>query len=153
GVQDHAIADQAQRIRAQDAGRDQVQHGLLAVDHQGVAGVVAALEAHDRADVLRQQVDDLALALIAPLGTQHDDRLTHGVASWWKRRKPRHAKSRRGQSPSGFSALSGFRGRESTVEPAPPGQPAMGRLYERTSSSAASPAAATIAPTARRRAL
>jgi hypothetical protein len=38
-----------------------------------MAGVVAALEAHDRADVLREQVDDLALAFIAPLGTENDD--------------------------------------------------------------------------------
>jgi hypothetical protein len=38
-----------------------------------VAGVVAALEANDRADLLGQQVDDLALAFIAPLGTENDD--------------------------------------------------------------------------------
>jgi hypothetical protein len=38
-----------------------------------VAGVVATLEAHDRADVLRQQVDDLALAFIAPLRTEDYD--------------------------------------------------------------------------------
>ena len=73
GRQHHAVADQAQRVVAQDAGRDQVQHGLLAVDDQRVAGVVAALEAHDRADLLGQQVDDLALAFIAPLGTENDD--------------------------------------------------------------------------------
>jgi len=76
-VQHHAVADQAQRVGAQDAGRDQVQHGLLAADDQGVAGVVAALEAHDRADFLGQQVDDLALALVAPLRAQHHHRLTH----------------------------------------------------------------------------
>jgi hypothetical protein len=34
---------------------------------------MAALETHDRADVLRQQVDDLALAFVAPLGAQHYD--------------------------------------------------------------------------------
>ena len=72
-MQHHAVADQAQRVVAQDAGRDQVQDGLLAVDDQRVAGVVAALEAHDRADLLGQQVDDLALAFIAPLGTENDD--------------------------------------------------------------------------------
>jgi hypothetical protein len=38
-----------------------------------VAGVVAALEADDGTDVLRQQVDDLAIAFIAPLGTENDD--------------------------------------------------------------------------------
>src|SRR3546814_23819 len=65
------VAVQAQRVVAQDARGDQVQHGLLAADHQRVAGVVAALEAHHRADVLRQQVDDLALALVAPLRAEH----------------------------------------------------------------------------------
>ncbi len=47
GVQHDAVADQAQRVVAQDAGGDQVQDGLLAADDEGVAGVVAALEAHD----------------------------------------------------------------------------------------------------------
>jgi hypothetical protein len=72
-----AVADQAQRVVAQDARRDQVQHGLLAVNDQRVAGVVTALETHDRADVLREQVDDLALAFVAPLGAQNHYRLTH----------------------------------------------------------------------------
>ena len=67
----HPVADQAQRVVAQDAGRDQVQHRLLAVDDQRVAGVVAALKAHHRADILGEQVHNLALALIAPLRAQH----------------------------------------------------------------------------------
>ena len=54
-----------------------MQHGFLAADHQGVASIVAALEADHAADVLRQQIDDLALALVAPLSAQHHDRLTH----------------------------------------------------------------------------
>ena len=41
---------------------------LLAVADDRVAGVVAALEAHDHVRLLGEQVDDLALALIAPLG-------------------------------------------------------------------------------------
>lgn len=69
----HAIADQAQRVVAQDAGRDQVQDGLLPVDDQGVAGIVAALETHDGTDFLGKQIDDLAFAFIAPLGTEHDN--------------------------------------------------------------------------------
>ena len=39
-----------------------------AVDDQGVAGIVAALKAHDDIGALRQPVDDLALAFVAPLG-------------------------------------------------------------------------------------
>ena len=41
--------------------------GLVAVD-DGVAGVVAALVAGHDVEPLRQQVDDLALPLVAPLG-------------------------------------------------------------------------------------
>jgi hypothetical protein len=42
-----------------------------------VAGVVAALEAHDALSVLGQPVDDLALAFIAPLGADDHDVLAH----------------------------------------------------------------------------
>ncbi len=54
-----------------------MQDGLLAIDDEGVAGVVATLEARHHADPLSQQIDDLAFALIAPLGTEHNYRLTH----------------------------------------------------------------------------
>ena len=56
----------------QDAGRDQRQHRLDAVDDERVAGVVPALEARDRADPLGEQVDDLAFAFVAPLGADDD---------------------------------------------------------------------------------
>jgi hypothetical protein len=79
-MQNHPVTDQAQRIVTQDAGRNQVQHRLLAGDDEGVAGVVAALEAHHGANFLGEQIDDLALAFVAPLSTQHYDRLTHHTA-------------------------------------------------------------------------
>ncbi len=136
----HAVADQAQRVVTQDARRDQVQDGLLAVDDQGVAGIVAALEAHDGADFLSEQIDDLALAFIAPLGTKHYDRLTHDglliccghrgrgrvnrggagqhLEGGSKREQPAMEgpdteKAERG-GPSGFCALSGFPGSGAT---------------------------------------
>ena len=65
--QHHAVADQAKHAFAQDSRRNQMQHRFLAADDQRVAGVVAALETRDRADPLGQQVDDLALAFVAPL--------------------------------------------------------------------------------------
>ena len=40
-------------------------------------GVVAALEAHDARRVVGEPVDDLALALVAPLGADDDDVLAH----------------------------------------------------------------------------
>jgi len=42
-----------------------------------VPGVVAALEAGYRRGALGQQVDDFALAFIAPLDADDDDELTH----------------------------------------------------------------------------
>jgi hypothetical protein len=50
-----------------------------AVDDQRVAGIVAALEAHHHVGALRQPVDDLALALVAPLGADDDDVRHAGV--------------------------------------------------------------------------
>ena len=72
-----AVADVAGHVRPQDARGDRPQDGLLAVDHQRVTGVVAALEAHHAVGLLGQPVDDLALAFVAPLGTDDDDVLCH----------------------------------------------------------------------------
>src|SRR5437588_6684033 len=41
-----------------------------------MAGIVAALEAHDDVGLLRQPVDDLALPFVAPLGAD-DDNIGH----------------------------------------------------------------------------
>src|SRR3989338_9062026 len=56
---------------AQNAGRDQVQHRFLAADHQCMAGVVPALKTHHALRVVSQPIDDLALALITPLGADY----------------------------------------------------------------------------------
>ena len=76
--QHHAVADVALDARAHDAAGDQVQRGLDAIDDQRVAGVVAALEAHHALRAFGQPVDQLALALVAPLGA--DD---HDVSYLW----------------------------------------------------------------------
>ncbi len=81
GSDHHAVADQTLHIVTQDAGRNQVQHGLLTVDDQGMSGIVAALVTHDRSRLIGQQIDDLALALITPLGAQDHDVLTHNPLS------------------------------------------------------------------------
>ena len=46
---------------------------LLVADDDGMAGVVAALVAHDVVDATAEKVGGLALALIAPLGTEQRD--------------------------------------------------------------------------------
>jgi len=76
---DHAVADQALYAFTQDARGNQVQNGFLTVDHQGVARVVATLVAHYGGSMFGQQIDDLAFALITPLGAQDDDILTHYI--------------------------------------------------------------------------
>ena len=71
-VDDDAVADDAELALAHHAGGQQRQLIGVVADDQGVAGVVAALEAHDDVGALRQPVDDLAFALVAPLGADHD---------------------------------------------------------------------------------
>ena len=75
--QHDAIADQAQHAFAQHARGNQVQYRGLAVDDQGMAGIVATLKAHHGLGAVGQQIDDLALAFITPLGTDYDYILCH----------------------------------------------------------------------------
>jgi hypothetical protein len=57
-----------------------MQDGLFAIYYKGMASVMAALKAHYGAGAVSQQIDDLALTLIAPLGADHDDILAHSVS-------------------------------------------------------------------------
>ncbi len=75
-VEHDAVADDAELAGAHDARGQQRQLVDLAVDDQRVAGVVPALEAHDDVRPLAQPVDDLALALVAPLCADDHD-VTH----------------------------------------------------------------------------
>jgi hypothetical protein len=72
-VDDDAVANHAGLARVQDAARDQVELPGLAFAHDRVPGVVAALEADDHVGALGQQVNDLALAFVAPLGANDHD--------------------------------------------------------------------------------
>ncbi len=72
GVEHHAVGDQADLARVEDAAWDEVQDGFLARDHQRVAGVIAALVAHDVLRARAVEIHDLTLAFIAPL--RADDR-------------------------------------------------------------------------------
>ena len=67
----------------------------LAVADDRVAGVVAALEADDDVGLLGEQVDDLALALVAPLGAD-DHGAWHACRSVGARlRRPSDARASR----------------------------------------------------------
>ncbi len=75
---DNAVSDKALHTIAQDARRDQVQNRLLAANDKRVPGVVATLKADNGGCTVRQQVDDLSLALVAPLSTDDNYVSTHG---------------------------------------------------------------------------
>src|SRR5688572_9240416 len=68
-INHHAVADHAQLIWMQRPGRNEMQYGLFAVHHQGVTGVVAALEADDDIGVAGKKIDDFAFTFVAPLGS------------------------------------------------------------------------------------
>ena len=70
-IDDDAIADYRQFAAAHDAGGQQRQLVGHVADHQRVAGIVPALESHHDVGLFRQPVDDLALALVAPLGADN----------------------------------------------------------------------------------
>jgi len=67
GVDDDPVADDARRPLVQDARRHKVQDELLIADHHRVARVAAALGPDHHVEILRQEIDDLALSLVAPL--------------------------------------------------------------------------------------
>ena len=85
-VDHHAVADRAQLARIQDSRRDQVELPRHTVAHDGVPGVVAALEADHHVRLLREEIDDLALTLVAPLGA-HDHDAGHVVRSVYGARR------------------------------------------------------------------
>ncbi len=72
GIDHHAVADDRELARPDDAGGQQAQLVGLVADDKGMAGIVAALEAHHDIRPRRQPVDDLAFALVAPLGADND---------------------------------------------------------------------------------
>ena len=73
GIEDDAVADDRQLPGAHDAGRKQREFVSFAVDHQRMAGVMAALKADDDVGPDRKPIDDLALSFVAPLGADNDN--------------------------------------------------------------------------------
>ncbi len=73
-VDDDAVADDGRDAGCQDPRGQQVQGVLLVADHDGVAGVVAAVVLHDVVDGGAEDVGRLALALVPPLGAEQHDR-------------------------------------------------------------------------------
>ena len=70
-VEHHAAGDDALHAGREDAAGNERELVGLAAGDDGVAGVGAALIADDDVVLAGQQVDDLALGLVAPLQTDH----------------------------------------------------------------------------------
>ena len=70
-VDHHTGAQHAGHLRVQDAGGQQVQDELALLGHNGMAGIVATLIARNDIGIFGQQVDDAALALIAPVDSSN----------------------------------------------------------------------------------
>ena len=71
------VTDVADNARVHDPRWNQAKNGLLAIDPEGMARIVAALKAHDALGGLGEPVDDFALAFVTPLGTDHYNVLAH----------------------------------------------------------------------------
>ena len=50
-----------------------MKNGLAAIDQQRMPCIVSALKPDHRVGVVREQIDDLALAFVAPLGPEDYD--------------------------------------------------------------------------------
>jgi hypothetical protein len=73
-VDDHPVAEHAHHAVVDDTRGDEVERERAVADLHGVPGVVPALVARDHVEAPGQQIDDLALALVAPLRARdHDD--------------------------------------------------------------------------------
>ena len=70
-INDHACAQHTGHFRVQDAGGQQIQDKFALIRHHSVSGVVAALIARHDIGIFSQQVDDAALALIAPVDSSN----------------------------------------------------------------------------------
>jgi hypothetical protein len=71
-IDHHAVADDRHDVVVQHARGNELEREGLPVDHQRVPRVVAALVADHQVHLLGEEVGELALALVAPLGSDHD---------------------------------------------------------------------------------
>ena len=71
-IDHHAVTDDRGDVVVEDPARHQLKGEGLPVHDDGVAGVVATLIADDQLHLLGQEIGQLALALITPLGPDDD---------------------------------------------------------------------------------
>jgi hypothetical protein len=79
-VDDHAIGDDAGATRKQDARGDKVQCVAFIAHHDGMAGIGPAVVSDDVVVIVREEIDEFALAFVSPL--EADDGGMSGVGGW-----------------------------------------------------------------------
>ncbi len=67
-----AIADYACALRPQNTARHKLQDEFFPIDDDRMSGIMAAGIPSHYGKSLREHVDDLAFALVAPLGSDND---------------------------------------------------------------------------------
>src|SRR4029077_7160894 len=66
-IENHAAPDDARRFGLENARRDQMQYVPAISEADGVSGVMSALITGDAVKFLRENIDNLSLAFVAPL--------------------------------------------------------------------------------------
>ena len=71
-MNNNTISEHVHTLRIEDTAWKEMESILLAIGYDGVAGVGSAIESCADLVVLGEDVDKLALTLIAPLGSEDD---------------------------------------------------------------------------------
>ncbi|CCX88347.1 putative uncharacterized protein [Parasutterella excrementihominis CAG:233] len=79
GANNCTVTDVALDVRMHNTGGDQTKNRFLAVDHECVACIVAAVETDNALYTFGEPVNDLAFAFVAPLSADNDYIFTHFI--------------------------------------------------------------------------
>ncbi len=72
GVQHNSVSNYTSATCPEHAAWHQLQNELLAIDDDGVSGIVAPGIARHYGEIFGKDINDLALTLVAPLGANND---------------------------------------------------------------------------------
>ncbi|MFT7212430.1 MAG: hypothetical protein ACI9XK_002683, partial [Granulosicoccus sp.] len=76
---DDTVANDTGYLLTQNAARDKVEDRFFIAYHQGMAGIMPTLETNDQRGLFSQYIDNLAFALVTPLGAKHEHTVCHTI--------------------------------------------------------------------------
>ena len=82
GVDNHTVGHNVYDMGVEDTRRDRLQRELLAIENDGMTGIVTALVAYYNIGTTSIKVGDFALALVAPLSAYNNQSITHSAISF-----------------------------------------------------------------------